>query len=101
MVNSRPPSIAAADPENKPSFFGNVSAKASNYHARVPYLRKLPFAAIAIIATLIIINALVWAAVGIVLVRLHHQIQRRNSHTKNGCSTGTLHSFRRLFCPIL
>ncbi|OAL48228.1 NicO-domain-containing protein [Pyrenochaeta sp. DS3sAY3a] len=67
MVNSRPPSIAAADPENKPSFFGNVSAKASNYHARVPYLRKLPFAAIAIIATLIIINALVWAAVGIVL----------------------------------
>jgi high-affinity nickel-transport protein len=56
------------DTGNKPSFLRNISAKASQYHARVPYLQKLPFPAIAIIATLIIVNLVVWAAVGIVLV---------------------------------
>lgn len=39
------------------------------YHSRIPYLRRLPFPAIAIILTLIMVNLLVWAAVGIVLVR--------------------------------
>lgn len=37
------------------------------YHSRVPYLNKLPFPAIAIIVTLIIVNLFVWAGVGIVL----------------------------------
>ncbi|KAH7374292.1 high-affinity nickel-transport protein-domain-containing protein [Pyrenochaeta sp. MPI-SDFR-AT-0127] len=67
MANSPPLPTGAADPEAKHSFLHNVSNKASMYHARVPYLRKLPFAAIVIIATLIVINLLVWAAVGIVL----------------------------------
>jgi high-affinity nickel-transport protein len=77
MANSRPPSIDTADvPDPKPSFFHNVSAKASHYHARVPYLQKLPFPAIAIIATLIVVNLLVWAAVGIVLVCLTTSVTR-------------------------
>lgn len=50
------------------SRFKSWSNKASAYHSRVPYINKLPFNAIAIIATLIIINVLVWVAVGIVLV---------------------------------
>lgn len=54
--------------DNKPSVFANVSHKAGIYHARIPYLRKLPLAAIAIILTLILVNAVVWAAVGIILV---------------------------------
>ncbi|KAF2730675.1 NicO-domain-containing protein [Polyplosphaeria fusca] len=43
------------------------TAKASAYHARVPYLRRLPFSALAIIATLIAVNLMVWVAVGVVL----------------------------------
>jgi high-affinity nickel-transport protein len=45
-----------------------MGVKASHYHARTPYLHNLPFPAIAIIVTLIVVNLLVWAAVGIVLV---------------------------------
>ena len=56
-------------PNTNPSFFNTISNKASSYHARVPYLNKLPFAAIGIIITLIFINLIVWAAVGVVLVR--------------------------------
>ncbi|KZF21492.1 NicO-domain-containing protein [Xylona heveae TC161] len=41
--------------------------RAVSYHGRVPVLRKLPFPAVAIILTLILVNALVWVAVGIVL----------------------------------
>ncbi|KAF7443139.1 HoxN High-affinity nickel permease [Pyrenophora tritici-repentis] len=67
MVNSRPPSIVGNHADNKLSFFQNASSKASAYHSRIPYLRRLPFAAIAIIITLIAVNLLVWAAVGIVL----------------------------------
>jgi high-affinity nickel-transport protein len=52
----------------KPSFLRQATTKASQYHSRVPYLQKLPFPAIAIILTLIIVNLLVWAAVGVVLV---------------------------------
>jgi high-affinity nickel-transport protein len=68
MVGSPPASIMVDEPSAKPSFFRNVSNKASYYHSRVPYLQRLPFPAIAIIATLIVVNILVWAAVGIVLV---------------------------------
>lgn len=53
----------------KPSFFNNVSNKASAYHAGIPYLSKLPFPAIVIIVTLIVVNLIVWAVVGVVLVR--------------------------------
>jgi high-affinity nickel-transport protein len=70
MAGSPPASIMVAMDESgaKPPFFRNVSNKASQYHSRVPYLQRLPFPAIAIIATLIVVNILVWAAVGIVLV---------------------------------
>ncbi|KAF2008579.1 NicO-domain-containing protein [Aaosphaeria arxii CBS 175.79] len=69
MTSSRPSSPhGSVDADGgKPSFLVNVSNKASRYHARVPYLSKLPLAAIAIILTLIIINIVTWAAVGVVL----------------------------------
>lgn len=71
MATSPTPSVRNHDvPDDKPSFFNNMSNKASAYHARVPYLSKLPFPAIAIIFTLIVVNLIVWAAVGVVLVRL-------------------------------
>jgi high-affinity nickel-transport protein len=70
MASSPSASVVADESSSKPSFFRNVSNKASKYHARVPYLQKLPFPAIAIIVTLIVVNLLVWAAVGIVLVKL-------------------------------
>lgn len=68
MSSPRPASIVAEAPDTKHSFIRNVSAKASQYHARVPYLQKLPFPVIAVIVTLIVVNLLVWTAVGIVLV---------------------------------
>ncbi|KAK5045176.1 hypothetical protein LTR84_009509 [Exophiala bonariae] len=39
----------------------------SRLHSRIPYLRKLPLAAILIILLLILVNLIVWAACGIVL----------------------------------
>ena len=68
MATSRPASVVGSDAGSKLSFFRNASKKASAYHAQTPYLRRLPFAAIAIIITLVAVNLLVWAAVGIVLV---------------------------------
>jgi high-affinity nickel-transport protein len=69
MSTSQPGSVRSNDLDSKPSLLRNVSAKASRFHARVPYLKRLPFPAIAIILTLIIVNLVVWAAVGIILVR--------------------------------
>jgi hypothetical protein len=77
MATSRLSPMMVSDPDGKPSFFRNASNKASTYHARVPYLRRLPFSAIAIITTLIFVNLLVWAAVGIVLVRDHVESTRK------------------------
>ncbi|KAK7732064.1 hypothetical protein SLS57_001044 [Botryosphaeria dothidea] len=57
-------SIAADD---KVTFLRNVSKKAKMYHGRVPYLRRLPFSAIAVIFLVALANAVVWVAVGIVL----------------------------------
>lgn len=71
MATSPAPSVRNDDANNtKSTVFGNMSKKASEYHSRVPYISKLPFPAIAIIVTLIVVNLLVWAAVGVVLVRL-------------------------------
>ncbi len=44
----------------------------SGWHARVPYLRKLPLRAILIIALLIFINLLVWAICGLILASHTH-----------------------------
>jgi high-affinity nickel-transport protein len=52
------------------SIYKSWKNKASAYHSRVPYLNRLPFNAIAIIVTLVVVNILVWVAVGIVLVCL-------------------------------
>ncbi|KAL1628198.1 Mitochondrial beta-keto-acyl synthase [Diplodia seriata] len=52
---------------NSFGFGGNVSRKAEMYHGRVPYLRRLPFPALAIIILIAVVNAAVWVAVGIVL----------------------------------
>lgn len=46
-----------------------MEAKAKAYHAKAPGLSKLPFPAIAIIAGVAVANALVWIAVGIIIVR--------------------------------
>ncbi|KAH6625795.1 high-affinity nickel-transport protein-domain-containing protein [Boeremia exigua] len=67
MANSPTPSHVLNAETNKPTLFSNVSKKASEYHSRVPYISKLPFPAIAIIVTLIVVNLIVWAAVGVVL----------------------------------
>lgn len=42
--------------------------KGQPHHERIPYLRNLPLPAIAIVALLVVVNMLVWAAVGVVLV---------------------------------
>jgi hypothetical protein len=94
------PSVRNSDASNiKPSFFNHVSSKASAYHARVPYISKLPFPAIAIIITLIVVNLLVWAAVGVVLVCPYCY------YNKNMLTFGTSTSIHLLylqqFSPIL
>ncbi|KAF2086399.1 NicO-domain-containing protein [Saccharata proteae CBS 121410] len=48
------------------SLLKSFSAKAATCHARVPYLRRLPFSAVAIIMCIAFVNALCWVAVGIV-----------------------------------
>lgn len=84
MAGSRPSSRGPSDVEaGSPSLFKSFSNKASTYHARVPYLRKLPFAAIAIILILIFVNLVVWAAAGIVLVQICPHLVRR-SHENRG-----------------
>jgi high-affinity nickel-transport protein len=54
--------------DGKPSMLNNFANKANTYHSRIPYVRKLPLSAIAIILTLIFVNIVVWAGVGVVLV---------------------------------
>ncbi|KAF2875297.1 high-affinity nickel transport protein-like protein [Massariosphaeria phaeospora] len=64
MADSHPPSQAT---EPSKTLISRASHKASIYHARVPYVRRVPFPALTIILTLILVNLLVWAAVGVVL----------------------------------
>lgn len=54
--------------ESKPSLFGEFATKANTYHSRMPYVRKLPLPVIGIILTLVLVNIIVWAAVGVILV---------------------------------
>lgn len=51
-----------------------IETKARLYHAKAPGLSKLPFPSIAIIAAVALANALVWVAVGVVIVRHLHSI---------------------------
>ena len=45
-----------------------VENRSSQIHGGIPGLRKLPLPALAIIAVLVLVNMLCWAAVGAVLV---------------------------------
>ncbi|KAF2763376.1 NicO-domain-containing protein [Pseudovirgaria hyperparasitica] len=54
-------------PNERQTLLKSFSDKAAVYHDRVPYLRKLPFNALAIILFIAFVNAVVWVAVGIVL----------------------------------
>lgn len=56
-----------ADVEARQPFVRRVQKKAGAYHDRIPYLRKLPGPALAIILFLVFINILVWIAIAIVL----------------------------------
>lgn len=53
-------------------FRRRVHARLSSYHARVPYLRRLPLRAILMIAFLILVNLLVWAICGLILASHTH-----------------------------
>ena len=47
-----------------------VNSRAIACHARTPGLRKLPLPAVGIIIALIFANAIVWVAIGVLLVWL-------------------------------
>ncbi|PSK35048.1 High-affinity nickel transport protein nic1 [Elsinoe australis] len=55
------------DIEGKPALIKRILAKGKPHHERIPYLRRLPLPAIAIVLLLIIVNLAVWVAAGIVL----------------------------------
>lgn len=48
-----------------------IKTKAKVYHSKAPGLSKLPFPAIAIIVGVALVNALIWVAIGIVVVRCY------------------------------
>ncbi|PNS17455.1 High-affinity nickel transport protein nic1 [Sphaceloma murrayae] len=56
------------DLDGKPTFVKRILAKGKPHHDRIPYLRRLPLPAVAIVLLLVIVNLAVWAAAGVVLV---------------------------------
>lgn len=44
-----------------------IHQRANSRHGRIPALRKLPLPAVAIITGLVLVNVMVWVAVGVVL----------------------------------
>jgi hypothetical protein len=46
----------------------NAKRAAERYHGKIPYVRKLPAAVVGIILAVAVVNAMVWTAVGVVLV---------------------------------
>lgn len=51
-------------------FRRNFIRRAERYHARIPAIKKIPLSAIGIISLIALINMLVWAVCGVVLVCL-------------------------------
>lgn len=45
-----------------------LSKRAIEYHAKIPLIKKLPIAAVSIILAVAVANAVIWAAIGVVLV---------------------------------
>lgn len=66
--------VGENDATSKNAIYLRFRAKGKHYHAQIPVLKRLPFPSIAIISLLVIINILVWIAVGIVLVSLDERI---------------------------
>jgi hypothetical protein len=46
----------------------SLASKAALYHERIPIIRRLPLSVIGVIVTVLFVNIVVWAGVGIVLV---------------------------------
>ncbi len=65
-----PTACAIEISDEERSFLRKATDKAATYHGRVPYLSKLPFPAVSIITTLVVVNIVVWAAVGVVLASI-------------------------------
>jgi high-affinity nickel-transport protein len=53
--------------ETRSPLIQRVRKKATTYHDKIPYLRKLPGSALAIVLFLVLVNLLVWTACAIVL----------------------------------
>jgi high-affinity nickel-transport protein len=53
---------------NQNAIYLRLKNKGKQCHAKIPVLKRLPFPSIAIVSLLVVINLLVWIAVGIVLV---------------------------------
>ncbi|KAF2218885.1 high-affinity nickel-transport protein-domain-containing protein [Elsinoe ampelina] len=64
---SEPLMVGDEDIEGKPTLIKRLLAKSKPHHERIPYLRRLPLPAIAIVALLVVVNLAVWVAAGIIL----------------------------------
>lgn len=56
--------------DSKNVLYLRLKARGRHYHEKVPVLNRLPFPSIAIIGLLLVVNILVWIAVGIALVSI-------------------------------
>lgn len=61
--------------ESRPSWFNNLTNKASGTHSKVPGVNKLAFPAVCIIVLLIFVNVTVWIVAGVVLVSPYYDIK--------------------------
>lgn len=69
MLSPAEPLMAGSENEgNQNAIYLRLKSKGKHYHAKIPVLKRLPFPSIAIISLLVVVNLLVWIAVGIVLV---------------------------------
>ncbi|KAH0098083.1 NicO-domain-containing protein, partial [Aureobasidium melanogenum] len=64
---ARPLMVGPEDEGNQNAIYLRLKTKGKQYHAKIPVLKRLPFPSIAIISLLVVVNLLVWIAVGIVL----------------------------------
>lgn len=55
------------DVEHSRPLLARIKIKAGSYHERVPFLRRLPGAAVTIILLLVLVNLVVWVACAVVL----------------------------------
>jgi len=69
----------------------NAKSAAERYHGKIPYVRTLPASVVGIILAVAVVNAMVWAAVGVVLVcSLLIYVETKNDFdTDMACSIST------------